>query len=120
MNDMKLFSLTTDTYKHPNPTSNKMSPLQTQVWVFMKIWSLLSDAKEHSWNERTLMSSLKKRNNDYILGFEHLRISHNISKVDGETWNSRKNIIWGRGGESDQKLNQLGGENSLLMVRSNT
>lgn len=31
MNDMKLFSLTTDTYKHPNPTSNKMSPLQTQV-----------------------------------------------------------------------------------------
>ena len=62
----------------------------------------------------------KKRNNDYILGFEHLRISYNISKVDGETWNSRKNIIWGRGGESDQKLNQLGGENSLLMVRSNT
>ena len=62
----------------------------------------------------------KKGNNDYILGFEHLRISHNISKVDGVTWNSRTNIFWGRGGESDQKLNQLGGENSLLMVRSNT
>ena len=62
----------------------------------------------------------KKRNNDYILGFEHLRISHNISKVDGVAWNSRTNIFWGRGGESDRKLNQLGGENSLLMVRSNT
>ena len=62
----------------------------------------------------------KKRNNDYILGFEHLRISHNISKVDGVAWNSRTNIFWGRGSESDRKLNQLGGENSLLMVRSNT
>ncbi|CAH3031299.1 unnamed protein product [Pocillopora meandrina] len=36
------------------------------------------------------------------------------------TYSINTTMVYSRGGESDQKLNQLGGENSLLMVRSNT
>ena len=35
MTDIKLFSLTTDTYKDPYPTFNRMSLLQTQVRVYI-------------------------------------------------------------------------------------